>query len=117
MGGIIVIVYLAVIVLWIAGAWMTFVKAGEPGWAAIIPIYNTYVLLKIVGRPWWWLILFLIPIVNIVVLIITYNDLSKSFGKGPGFTVGLLLLGFIFMPMLGFGADQYRGKGALLPAV
>jgi hypothetical protein len=117
MGGIGIILYLAIIVIVIAGFWKVFVKAGQPGWAAIIPIYNLYILLKIVGRPWWWLILCLIPIVNLVILIITYNDLSKSFGKTAGFTVGLVLLGFVFIPILGFGAAQYRGPGATLPAV
>ena len=117
MGGVLVVVYLAVIVLTIAGMWKVYVKAGEPGWAAIIPIYSTYVLLKIVGRPWWWLLLMLIPIVGFVVYCIAANDLAKSFGKGPGFTVGLVLLPFVFFPMLGFGADLYRGPGAQMPSL
>jgi len=70
---------------------------------------QNFELLKIVGRPWWWILLFLIPIVNLVILILTYNDLSKSFGKGVGFTIGLLLLSFIFFPILGFGSARYIG--------
>jgi Family of unknown function (DUF5684) len=117
MGGVIIIIYLAVIVLEIAAMWKVFVKAGQPGWAAIIPFYNTYILLKIVGRPGWWLILFLIPLVNIVMWIIVALDLSKSFGKSAGFTVGLVLLGIIFIPILGFGSAAYRGQGAQLSGV
>ncbi len=107
-----VVLYLAVIVLEIAALWLVFVKAGRPGWAAIIPFYNYYVLLKVVGRPGWWLILYFIPIVNIIVWIIVAIDLSKSFGKTSGFAVGLILLGFIFIPILGFGGAQYLGPAA-----
>jgi hypothetical protein len=109
----VIVIYVAVVILEIAAMWKVFVKAGEPGWAAIIPIYNTYILLKIVGRPWWWLLLLLIPFVNIVMLIVVLNDLSKSFGKTVGFTVGLVLLGVIFIPILGFGPAEYRGAAAL----
>jgi hypothetical protein len=110
--GVFFIVWLAVVVLIVAGMWKMFVKAGQPGWAAIIPIYNIIVLLQIVGRPLWWFILLLIPCVNIIFLIIVMNDLSKSFGQGVGFTIGLILLGFIFIPILGFGKAQYVGPGA-----
>ena len=100
---------LAVIIFIFAAMWKIYVKAGQEGWEAIIPIYNTYVLLKIVGKPWWWLLLMLIPFVNIVLIIWTYNMLSKSFGKDEGFTVGLLLLGIVFFPILGFGEAKYLG--------
>ncbi len=106
---IIWIIYVAVIVLVIAGLWKTFTKAGEPGWAAIIPIYNYIVLLKIIGRPIWWIILLFIPFVNFVVLIIMMIDLAKAFGKGTGFGIGLVFLSFIFIPILGFGDAQYQG--------
>jgi hypothetical protein len=89
--------------------WVIFTKAGQPGWPALIPIYSTYVLLKIIGRPGWWLLLFLIPLVNIVILIIMMNDLSKSFGHGVGFTLGLLFLSLIFVYILAFGSSTYRG--------
>lgn len=105
-------VYLAVAVLMIAGLWKTFTKAGEPGWASIIPIFNTYILLKIAGRPWWWLILFIIPIVSLIIWVIVCLDLSKSFGKGVGFAVGLFFLPFIFFLILGFGSAQYQGPAA-----
>jgi hypothetical protein len=89
--------------------WRIYQKAGRPGWAAIVPIYNFYVLLKIVGKPGWWLLLMLIPGVNIVFAIWTTNMLSKSFGKDVGFTLGLLFLPFIFYPILGFGSAKYEG--------
>jgi hypothetical protein len=113
--GALVVIYLILLVLWIASYWRIFTKAGEAGWKALIPIYNTIILFKIVGRPWWWILLVLIPIVNIVILIIAFNDLSKSFGKGAGFTVGLILLGFIFFPILAFGSATYRGPAGAGP--
>ena len=103
---------LAIVVLVIAGFWKVFVKAGHPGWAAIIPIYNIYILLKIAGRPGWWLLLFLIPIVSLVIAIIVAIDVAKSFGKGTGFGVGLAFLGPIFYPILGFGDATYQGAVA-----
>ena len=76
-----ILILLAFIILLIASMWTIFTKAGKPGWASIIPIYNFIILLEIVGKPWWWLLLMIIPIVNIVLLIIMYNQLSLSFGK------------------------------------
>jgi hypothetical protein len=111
-GAAVVIVYLAVIVIEIAALWRIFEKAGAPGWAAVIPIYNAYVVLKIVGRPVWWLLLFFIPLVNLIFEIIVANDLSKSFGRRSAFTVGLVLLSPIFIPILGFGGARYSGPAA-----
>jgi hypothetical protein len=93
----------------IASWWKVFEKAGKPGWAAIIPIYNAIVILQIAGRPVWWFLLYLIPLVNIVVAIIVMIDFAKSFGKGVGFAIGLILLGFIFIPVLAWGDAQYQG--------
>jgi hypothetical protein len=109
MGMGLMLIYLAVIVLILAAMWKVFTKAGKAGWAAIIPIYNTIVLLEIVGRPIWWIALLFIPFVNIVVAVIVMNDLAKSFGKTVGWTVGLLLLPFVFYPMLAFGSAKYGG--------
>jgi hypothetical protein len=103
------ICYFAIIILLIAAMWKVFSKAGQPGWAAIIPIYNMYVLCKVAGRPGWWLILLLIPFVNFIILIILSIDIAKAFGKGAGFGIGLFLLPFIFYPILGFGSAQYQG--------
>jgi hypothetical protein len=100
--------FLLIIVV-IAAQWKVFEKAGQPGWAAIIPIYSTLVLLRIIGKPWWWLLLFCIPFVNIIFAIWAINMLSKSFGKSEGFTLGLTLLSPIFIPILGFGDARYLG--------
>jgi hypothetical protein len=104
--------YLAIYVLWVLGMWCVFAKAGEDGWKAIIPIWNTIVLLRIVGRPVWWIILFIIPIVSFIVWIIVANDLSKSFARGVGTTIGLILLAPIFTMILGFGSAEYQGPAA-----
>lgn len=106
---------LIVAVIVIAGMWKMFVKAGKPGWAAIIPIYNTIVLLEIVGCPIWWIILLLVPCVNVVISLIVLIDLAKSFGKGTGFDIGLWLLSFIFFPILGFGDARYLGPSVPQP--
>jgi hypothetical protein len=103
---------LIVAAIMIIAHWKIYEKAGKPGWAAIIPIYNAIVLLEIVGKPVWWIILFFIPCVNIVFLVWVTNLLSKSFGQSEGFTVGLLLLGVVFYPILGFGNYQYLGPSA-----
>jgi hypothetical protein len=95
--------------LQIIAMWRVFEKAGKPGWGAIIPIYNYYLMLKIGGKPGWWLLLLIVPIANIVTAIWALNMISKSFGKDSGFTVGLLFLGFIFWPILGFGKSKYLG--------
>ena len=90
-GAVIYVIFAIVVaVLTIVGMWMIFSKAGRPGWAAIIPFFNMYTLLKVVGRPGWWLILYFIPLVNIVIEIIVFLNLAKSFGKGGGFAVGLI---------------------------
>ncbi len=104
-----IIVMLLIAAFIVACYWKLFTKAGQPGWAALIPIYNLYVLLTIVGRPAWWIILFLIPCVNIVVAILVYLDLARVFGKSTGFGVGLILLGIIFLPILAFGDAEYVG--------
>ena len=109
------LIYLAVVVVVIASLWKLYAKAGEPGWAAIVPIYNIVVLFKIVGRPIWWIVLFFIPFANFVVLILLVFDLAKSFGKGVGFGFGLLFLPFIFYPILGFGDAKYVGPRGGVP--
>ena len=119
---ILVLVYIAVAVLEIAALWQVFRKAGQPGWAAIIPIYNLYILLKVIGRPWWWILLFLIGIIPFVGWIVVFVigiiiaiDLAKSFAKSTGFAVGLIFLNFIFIPIRGFGESRYVGPAAASP--
>ena len=93
----------------IVGLWKIFEKAGEPGWKALIPFYNAYILFKITWGNGWKFLLLLIPIANIVFAVITEVKLAKAFGKGGGFAVGLILLAPIFYLILGFGPDQYLG--------
>jgi len=99
---------LAIIVFLLIAMWKVYVKAGEPGWAAIIPIYNIIVLLRIAGKPWWWILLLLIPLVNIVIGILVHIDVAKNFGRGVGFGLGLMFLGIIFYPILAFGDARYN---------
>ena len=106
--GFFLLFVLVLSIIIIAGMWKVYTKAGQPGWASIIPIYNIYILLKIVCKPTWWLILYLIPLVNFITIIIVLNNLSAKFQKGIGFTVGLILLPFIFIPLLGFGDAEYQ---------
>ena len=111
MGGII---GLLVAIILIVAMWKVFTKAGQPGWAAIIPIYNLYILCKIAGRSGWWVLLMLIPFVNFIIAIILCIDIAKNFGRGAGFGLGLAFLGVIFFPILGFGSSTYQGPA---PAV
>lgn len=108
-GAIVGIFYVAILIFFIITMWKIYEKAGKPGWTCIIPIYNTIVMLEIVGKPWWWLFLFMIPGVNLVFAIWATNLLSKSFGKTEGFTVGLILLSIVFFPILAFGGAKYVG--------
>ena len=108
-GLIMMVIQLGILGLVIAGMWKVFVKAGQPGWAAIVPIYNQYVLTQITGRPILWFILMFVPCVNIVAMWFITQDLAKSFGKSSGFGIGLFLLSPIFIPMLGFSDAQYGG--------
>lgn len=101
------------VVLMIAALWKVFSKAGQPGWAAIIPIVNTYFLIRVAGRSGWWLILMFIPVVNFIIWIILCIDVAKNFGKGTGFGIGLLFLPFIFFLILGFGSAQYQGASTV----
>lgn len=100
-------------IVMIVSMWKVFTKAGEPGWAAIIPIVNLYFLCKVAGRPGWWVLLLLIcfPIFFIIICI----DVAKRFGKGVGFALGLIFLGVIFWPILGFGSAQYQGGAPAVP--
>jgi len=100
-------------ILFIVALWKTFTKAGQPGWAAIIPFYNVYIMLKVAGRPGWWLIWYIIPLVNIVVSLIVSLDIAKSFRKSGVFGFfGLWLFNIIGYLILGFGSATYQGPAA-----
>lgn len=111
-GATAMIVCLAIAVVFVIALWKFFVKAGQPGWAVLIPIYNSYIMLKIAGRPGWWLLLFLVPLVNIVIMIMVAIDIAKAFGRSAAFGVILLfLLAGIGYLILGFGKATYRPIG------
>lgn len=114
MGVVTMLFYLAIIVLYIAGLWKIFEKAGKPGWAAIIPIYNMIIIAEIVGKPiWWGIVAVLVPCVNIVFTIWLMNLLMKSFGKEvPLWTILTMFFGFVTIPVIGFGSDRYIGPTA-----
>ena len=103
-------IWLVLIVLIIASMWKVFTKAGKPGWASLIPIYNLYVLNEIGGKPGWWLLLYFIPVVNIVISILVLVGVAQNFGKGAGFAIGLIFLPMIFYPILAFSDAQYVGS-------
>jgi len=112
-GGVMMIVCLVIAVVFLIGLWKVFEKAGQPGWACLIPFYSAYVLLKIAGRPGWWLILLLIPLLNIVIWLLVAIDIAKVFGQSTVFGVVLIfLLGGIGFLVLGFGNYRYVGPVA-----
>ena len=121
----VMIFYVIVLVLMIVSMWIIFSKAGKPGWAAIIPVYNIIVFVQVAQKGWGWILVFLLswilmfipilgwiayPILMLVAIIIVDNGISKSFGQGAGFTVGLVLLPMIFFPILAFGNASYTAK-------
>lgn len=110
--GVLLLIIFALVIFMLAALWRVYTKAKQPGWAAIIPIYNSYVLLKIVGRPWWWLLLMFVPFVNFIINIIVLHDLSKSFGKDVAFTVLLFFLPIIGYPILAWSGAEYGGPAA-----
>jgi hypothetical protein len=112
MGAGMIIFIIAIVVLVIASLWRIFTKAGKPGWAAIIPIYNYVVMCEIVGKPVWWCLLMICPCINFIFVIWVWNLMAKSFGKSEGFTVGMIFLPIIFFPILAFGDAQYIGPTA-----
>lgn len=117
LGGIIgILFFLALFIIPIAGMWKTFAKAGQPGWAAIIPVYNVWILVKVAGKEWYWFLLLLVPVVGFIAWILISIDVAKNFGQGAGFGLGLAFLSVIFFPLLGFGGYQYQapagGSGA-----
>lgn len=108
--GIILVIALVVVVAMLIAVWKVFTKAGKPGWAAIVPIYNAYILTEIAGRPGWWTLLMFIPYVNYVILLLISIDIAKAFGKSTAFgVVGLWLFGPVGYAMLGFGSATYQG--------
>lgn len=102
-------VYLLITIYFLIAGWKIFEKAKQPGWKAIIPIYNTYTLLKILGKPGWWLLLLFIPLINFIIMIIISLDLGKAFGKSTMWSVFLLIIfPFIGVSILAFSKAKYK---------
>ncbi|MBT5410099.1 MAG: signal peptidase I [Phycisphaerae bacterium] len=108
-GGFLIVLIIAFalqLIAW-AGLWKTANKANQVGILACIPVVQIFIFALMAGRPIWWAILCFIPIVNIIIIIIILNNISKRFNRGVGTTLGLIFLPFIFWPILGFGSAQY----------
>lgn len=108
---------IGIIVFYAICMWKIFVKAGRPGWAALIPFYNLYVEIEIVGLPWWLFLLTFVPGANTVVAILILINLANVFGKSAGFAVGLIFLSFVFIPILAFDDSKYIGPNPAVNAV
>ena len=109
-GGVMAFVYIIVALLMVISTWKVFDKAGKPGWACLIPIYNAVVMMQIAGKPEWWVILMFVPFANIVVLIMMELGIAENFGKSTGFALGLIFLPLIFWPVLAFGDARYAAR-------
>jgi hypothetical protein len=113
--GMILVAGIVVIgIVTLIGMWKVFTKAGEPGWAVLIPIYNIIVLLRVAGLPWYWVftpLILIIPFLGAIAylawIVWVHHRISTNFGQGVGFTIGLTLLGPIFWLILGFGSSKY----------
>ena len=108
------VIVIPIVLIAIVAIWRVFTKAGQPGWAVLIPFYNLYVYSQVVKRPGWWMLLYfasIIPVVgSLAVLFVSIIDnlrLAKLFGKSSGFGVGIILLGVVFLPILAFGDADY----------
>ena len=114
LGTLIAIYVLLILFAFIIPLWKIYTKAGKPGWASIIPIYNIIVMIQIAKKPLWWIFFMFIPFVNIIVAIILIREWARNFNKGTGFTIGMILLPFIFYPILGYGKAEYA-KDEIMP--
>jgi hypothetical protein len=101
--------WIAIAIIELISLWKVFEKAGQPGWAALIPFYNIYIMTRIAGKPAIWTLWCVIPFINLVFIVWLYNIFCKSFGKDEAFTVGFIILPVIFWPILGFGPAKYLG--------
>jgi hypothetical protein len=107
-----VLINIAIGIFYIVVMWKVFVKAGLPAWGVLIPIYNTYLMIKVAGRPGWWLVLILLPPVYFVLTIIMCIDVAKNFGKSASFGVGIIFLSLIFLSILAFDSSEYQAVEA-----
>ena len=110
-GGIEYLIVLGLGILVVTGAWKIFEKANQPGWGALIPIYNMILALRVAGKPGWWVILMFVPLVSFVIWILVAAGIARNFGKGVGYTLGLIFVPVAFIPLLGFGNAEYSPTG------
>ena len=103
------VIPLALYAAWAAGLWKLFEKAGQPGWAGAVPIYNLFVATQLSGREILWFILLFSPCINIVAAVLIWMDFAKAYGKDAIWGLGLAFLGPIFAPILGFSDAKYQG--------
>lgn len=96
-------------VIMLVSMWKLFVKAGYAGWKALIPFYNLYILFEFTWGNGILFLLCLIPLANVVVLILTNYKLAVTFGQTAAFTIGLIFLSAVFLPILAFGPAEYEG--------
>lgn len=106
--GTFLLILSAVGLVMLISMWKIFKKAGKPGWASIIPIYNVYIMIEIAKLPTYYLLLFIIPIINIYAMFKIYIELAHKFNKSTGFAIGLIFLSVIFFPILAFGDATYE---------
>lgn len=100
------LIVLAVVLLTIAAIWKVFERAGEPGWAVLVPIYNLYVLTKVARVSGWWVLAMIVPFLGIVAAFVVAIGVAQRFGKSTGFGIGIALLPFLFYPMLAWGDGE-----------
>ena len=101
---------LAVFLLLVASAWRMYTKAGQAGWIAFVPILNLFGLLKMIGKPFWWILLYIPPLTPFTHFVVTVM-VARRFGKSALFGVGLYFLPMFFLPMIGMGDARYLGPG------
>jgi hypothetical protein len=107
--GFAVVIWLVLLAIYVVAMWKLFTKMGQPGWVGIIPLLNAYGIYKLAGRDWWWVILLLIPCINIVAAWFLASDTAKLFGKELGWTIVLFIFPGIGHIILAFGDSQYVG--------
>lgn len=108
--GVVLFVVVCLVVLTISARWKMFKKAGQPGWASVIPFYSAVKTLELTNYPLWWSLLMVVPIVNIFLMVVVLRRLATAFGKGAWFTIGLIFLPFIFYPILAWGKAEYSNS-------
>jgi phage FluMu protein Com len=97
-------------VMWmpLGGLWQMYLKAGEPGWSCLVPVYQLMVLARVAGKPAWWGLLLYVPVVQLVIWVLISLELAKRFDRGTDTAIGLIFLPPVFFCILGFGDAEYQ---------